>query len=76
MKKEMTGLETKNREILPSRWLDNLTDEQKMRIALLLEEMIEAGAGREGIRYAIKHARDKESIFAVHIPERQYPIQL
>ena len=64
MKKEMIGLEIKNREILSSRWLKNLTDEQKMRIALLLEEMIEAGASREGIMYAIKHARDKEIIFA------------
>ena len=72
MKKEMIGLEIRNREILPSRWLDNFTDEQKMRMALLLEEMVEAEAGCEGIRYAIKHERDKEIIFAVLTPECQY----
>lgn len=72
----MTEIEAKNGEILPSRGLNNLTDEQRMRIGLLVQEMMEAGASHNGIRNAIKHAYDKEIIFAVHTPERQYPIQL
>jgi hypothetical protein len=75
MTKEMIRLEARDNEILPSRRLDDLTDEQRSRIELLLEEMIMAGAGREGIRNAIKHARDKEIIFGVHSPECQYPIR-
>jgi hypothetical protein len=61
----MIRLEVTNNETLPSRWLDDLTDEQRSRLELLLEEMTTAGAGRDGIRNAIRHARDKEIIFAM-----------
>jgi hypothetical protein len=71
--KEMTRLEAKNPETLPSQWLDDLKDEQRTRIELLLEEMTESGASAEGIRHAIKHAHDKEIMFAVHLPEGQDP---
>jgi hypothetical protein len=65
-------LEVTDNEVLPSRWLDDITDEQRSRLELLLEEMIVAGAGRDGIRNAIKHALDKEIILAA--PEYQYSI--
>ena len=70
----MIRLEVTGNEVLPSRWLDDLTGEQRSRLELLLEEMTMAGAGRDGIRNAIKHALDKETIFAVPAPERQYSI--
>jgi hypothetical protein len=70
----MIRLEIRDNEILPSSWQDDLTDEQRSRIELLLEELIMAGAGSNGIRNAIRHAHDKEIIFAVHVPECQYPI--
>jgi hypothetical protein len=72
----MMGLEVRDNEILPSRWLDVLTDEQRSRIQLLLEEMIIAGAGRNGIRNAIKYALAKEITFALHAPECEYSIPL
>jgi hypothetical protein len=70
---EMIRLETRNTKTLPSQWLDDLNEDQRTRLELLYEEMIESGASEEGIRLAIKHARDKEIIFAVHIPEGQDP---
>ena len=74
MNKEMIRLEVKNAKVSRLQWLDDLNDEQRMRIELLYEEMAESGASQEGIRHAIKHAHDKEIIFAVHIPEGKYPI--
>jgi hypothetical protein len=71
MKKEMIRLEVKNSKPLPSQWLDDLNDEQRTRIELLYEEMIESGASQEGIIHAIKHALDKEIMLAVRIPEGQ-----
>jgi len=71
--KEMIRLETKK---LILQLLDGLNDEQRMRLELLCEEMMESGASRDGVMHAIKHAYEKEIIFAVHIPERQYPTPL
>jgi hypothetical protein len=69
----MIRLETKK---LSSQLLDGLSDEQRMRLELLYEEMTESGASQKGIMYAIKHAYEKEIMFAVHAPERQYPTSL
>jgi hypothetical protein len=55
---------------------DGLSDEQRMRLELLYEEMTESGASQEGIMHAIKHAYEKEIMFAARIPERQYPTPL
>jgi hypothetical protein len=52
--------------------LHGLNHEQRMRLELLFEEMTESGFSQEGIMHAIKHAYDKEIMFAVHVPERQY----
>ena len=69
----MIRLETKK---LSSPLLDVLSDEQRMRIELLYEEMTESGASQDGIMHAIKRAYEKEIMFAVHVPERQYPTPL
>jgi hypothetical protein len=70
MNEEMMKLEIKETNIvLPSKWLDDLNDEQRTRIELLYEEMIESGFNPERIKYTIEHARAKEIMFAAHVPE-------
>jgi hypothetical protein len=61
-------MEASNDEILPALWLDGLTNDQKIRIELLLEEMIATGTGRQTMRNIVKRARDKEIRFAAHPP--------
>jgi hypothetical protein len=70
MNREMIRLETRK---LSSQLLDGLNEEQRARLELLCEEMTESGASQEEIMRAIKHAYEKEIMFAVHIVERQYP---
>jgi predicted hydrocarbon binding protein len=67
-KNEVTEMEANDDEILPSHWLDELTNDQKIRIELLLEEMITAGTSRQATRNMIKRARDKEIRFASQLP--------
>jgi len=74
--KEVLRLETKSTKVLSSELLDDLKDEQRTRLELLYEEMTESGASQEGIMHAIKHAYEKEIIFAVNVPDRQYPTPL
>ena len=53
---------------MPAQWLDGLTKDQKIRIELLLEELIVAGARRQAIRNIVKRALYKEIRFAAHPP--------
>jgi S-adenosylmethionine:tRNA-ribosyltransferase-isomerase (queuine synthetase) len=66
--KEATKTEANDDEIMPARWLDDLTKDQRIRIELLLEEMIAAGDRLQSIRNTMKRALDKEIRFAAHPP--------
>jgi len=67
-KKEATKTEANDDEIMLARWLDDLTKDQRIRIELLLEELIAVGTHRQSIRNIIKRAYDKEIRFAAHPP--------
>jgi hypothetical protein len=65
-KEEATKTEVNDDGIMPAQWLDGLTKDQKIRIELLLEELIAAGARRQSISSTMKRALDKEIRFAAH----------
>jgi hypothetical protein len=67
MNKEMMRLEIKETKLVPSEWLDDLNDEQRTRIELLYEEMIDAGFNPERIECVMEHARAKEIMFVAHV---------
>ena len=60
----MIKLEIGASKTVPPQWLDDLNEEQRMRIELLFEEITESGASQNGIIRAMKHAYDKEIILA------------
>lgn len=66
--KEAAKTEANNDEIMPAGWLDDLTKDQKIRIELLLEELITAGASRQSIKSMMKRVYDKEIRFAANPP--------
>jgi len=67
-KEEATKTEANDDVIMPARWLDGLTKDQKIRIELLLEELIAAGTRRQSIRNIMKRVYDKEIRFAARPP--------
>jgi hypothetical protein len=67
-KEEATKTEGNDDEIMPAGWLNGLTKDQKIRIELLLEELIVAGVRRQSIRSMMKRVYDKEIRFAAHPP--------
>jgi len=66
--KEAAKTEANNDEIMPAGWLDGLTKDQEIRIELLLEELLAAGARRQFIRSVMKRVYNKEIRFAANPP--------
>jgi|GEM_PF-6405483 len=62
--REMIRLEMRNAKTVPSQWLEDLNDEQRTRIELVYEEMVESGVSQNGIEHAMNYAYDREIIFS------------
>jgi len=65
-KEEATKLEANADQIMTAPWLDSLTKDQKIRIELLLEELMALGIRRQSISSIMKRVFEKEIRFAPH----------